>query len=124
MHLPLPHKIIVAPTHREAFRLRAELLGGDAVADRATRADTDFVAANIARVLGSRLQQNVLEIGVGNGAFLKLALLTPPLHLFAALDLTTAGLVALKREVPQEFAAVAGVSENLPFATGTFSAER
>lgn len=113
-------RLLVATSQREAFRLRGEYASLEAVADRRPE-DTAFVVENIVSVLKPGPTDRVLDIGCGDGEFLKRV--APLVARSAAVDLSPVGLAKLRGHLPSSTNALlsAGVSEALPFRDAAFS---
>ena len=114
-------KLLRTQSHREAFRLRAEHLGLEAVADRATPASTAIAVENIFSLLLLHANDTLMDIGSGDGQFLRRA--APQVSRCAALDVSCKAVAELRtrlREHPNIIYACA-VSEQLPFRSSSFS---
>jgi len=112
-------RLVLARTQREAFRLRGEHGLLEAVADRRSL-DTAFVARRILCVLPVESGDRILDIGCGDGEFLRRV--TPLVNWAVGIDLSSRGLLQVRSRLgDSKTLFCCGLSEALPFPTGLFS---
>ena len=114
-------KVLRAHSHREAFRLRAEHGGLEAVADRATPASTAIAVENIFSLLPLHANDTLMDVGSGDGQFLRRA--APQVLRCAALDVSCTAATELRTRLHEHpnIVYACAVSEQLPFKSGSFS---